>query len=84
MNGDDLMAFAESEVKLLAQWLLPGDKIEFNGLRNEHGTIHLEKLKVISAEVEKRRPKCFSCDVTLKSMGKNQQLRCPKYSPTFR
>ena len=70
-NGDDLMAFAESgEVKLLAQWLLPGDEIEYNGLRNEHGTIHLEKLKVISAEVEKRRPKCFSCDVTLKSMGK--------------
>ncbi len=78
-NGDELMAFAESgEVKLLAQWLLPGDEIEFNGLRNEHGTIHLEKLKVINAEMVKQRPKCVNCNVTLKSMGKNQQLRCPK------
>ena len=83
-NGDELMAFAESgEVKLLAQWLLTGDEIEFNGLRNEHGTIHLEKLKVTRAEMVKRRPKCVNCDVTLKSMGKNQQLRCPKCRHQF-
>ena len=74
-----LMAFAESgEIKLLAQWLKPGDKIQFNGLYSEDNTIHLERLKIINSEPNKKRPLCRDCNVTMKSMGKNQSVRCPK------
>jgi tRNA(Ile2)-agmatinylcytidine synthase len=75
----DLMAFAESgDIKNLAQWLKEGDKIEYNGLVSMDKTIHLERLRVLSSEPEKVRPKCNECNVTLKSMGRNQDLRCPK------
>jgi len=83
-NGQDLMAFSESgDVKNLAQWLKSGDKIQFNGLTNDDGAIHLEKLRVIESTPEQRRPKCVPCNVTLKSMGKNQPLRCPKCREKF-
>jgi tRNA(Ile2)-agmatinylcytidine synthase len=73
------MAFAESgDIKNLAQWLKEGDKIEYNGLVSMDKTIHLERLRVLSSEPEKVRPKCNECNVTLKSMGRNQDLRCPK------
>tara|TARA_B100001564_G_C20565978_1_gene636035 strand:- start:229 stop:1110 length:882 start_codon:yes stop_codon:yes gene_type:complete len=74
-----LMAFAESgDVKNLSQWLKKGDKIEFNGLVSQDQAIHLERLRVLSATPNKIRPKCPECSVTMKSMGKNQDLRCPK------
>ena len=74
-----LMAFAESgDVKNLSQWLKKGDEIEFNGLISHDKTIHLERLRVLTATPSKIRPKCLECGVTMKSMGKNQHLRCPK------
>ena len=74
-----LMAFAESgDIKNLAQWLKRGDQIEFNGLNSDDQTIHLERLKVLSATPDKIRPKCPECGATMKSMGKDQDLRCPK------
>ena len=83
-NGDELMAFAESgDVKILAQWLKSGDKVQYNGMKNEDSTIHLERLQVLSAAPDKHRPKCSECDSTLKSMGKNQLLRCPKCRKKF-
>ena len=75
----NLLAFAESgDIKLLAQWLVKGDEIEFNGLTNTDGYIHLERLKIINSKPNKVRPKCEKCDVRMKSMGKNQPVRCPK------
>ena len=74
-----LMAFAESgDIKNLSQWLKKGDKIEYNGLISLDQTIHLERLRVLSATPNKIRPKCPECNVTMKSMGRNQDLRCPK------
>jgi len=79
-----LMAFAESgRVKLLAQWLKMGDRIMYNGLQNTDGTIHLEKLLLTKAVPNRQRPRCQECSVTLKSMGKNQPLRCPKCRKQF-
>lgn len=74
-----LLAFAESgSIKLLAQWLKKGDKIEFNGLKSIDDSIHLERLRVLKAVPKQQRPLCEDCQVTMKSMGKNQPLRCPK------
>jgi len=78
-NNINLMAFAESgDIKNLAQWLKEGDKIEFNGLVSMDQTIHLERLRVLLSSSKKVRPKCIKCNLTLKSMGRNQDLRCPK------
>tara|TARA_B100000941_G_scaffold120012_1_gene84233 strand:+ start:6229 stop:7419 length:1191 start_codon:yes stop_codon:yes gene_type:complete len=79
-----LMAFAESgDVKLLAQWLKLDDHIMYNGLKNSDGTIHLEKILVTKPAADRQRPRCQECNVTLKSMGKNQPLRCPKCRKQF-
>ena len=74
-----LLAFGESgKVKLLSQWLQEGDLIEFNGLKANDGSVHLEKLRVVKAKSTRQRPLCDDCQVTMKSMGKNQPVRCPK------
>ena len=74
-----LLAFSESgEIKLLAQWLKNEDLISFNGLLNHEGVYHLERLRVDKSSNEKIRPLCKKCDVKMKSMGKNQPVRCPK------
>ena len=82
--GTLLMAFAESgDIKLLAQWLKPGDQIKYNGLQSYDKSIHLERLSIIKALPDKRRPKCLECNATLKSMGSDQPLRCPKCRQQF-
>lgn len=74
-----LLAFSESgDIKLLAQWLKNGDKIKFNGLKNYDGVYHLERLKITESSVMRERPFCMKCNVRMKSMGKNQAVRCPK------
>jgi tRNA(Ile2)-agmatinylcytidine synthase len=78
-NQGKLLAFGESgEVKLLSQWLQEGDLIEFNGLKAIDQSVHLEKLRVLKAKPNRQRPLCDDCQVTMKSMGKNQAVRCPK------
>ena len=78
-NNGKLLAFAESgKIKHLSQWLEKGDKIEFNGLKSPDGSIHLEKIRVLIATPKRKRPLCHDCQVTMKSMGKNQLVRCPK------
>ncbi len=73
------LAFAESgSIKKLAQWLLPGDVVEGNGLSPELGVLHLEKLRILAAVPRLERPLCEQCSVRMKSMGKNQGCRCPK------
>ena len=78
-KNSKLLAFSESgDIKLLGQWLKHGDTISFNGLKNHDGTYHLERLKVIEGSNQKVRPLCAKCGVRMKSMGKNQGVRCPK------
>ena len=74
-----LLAFSESgEIKLLAQWLKNEDFISFNGLLNYEGVYHLERLRVDKSSKQKVRPLCKKCGIKMKSMGKNQPVRCPK------
>ena len=78
-DGMNLMAFAESgDLKNLAQWLKKDDEISYNGLLSSDRTIHLERLKILSSTPDRVRPKCENCSVTMKSMGANQDIRCPK------
>ena len=72
------LAFEESgDVKLLAQWLKPGDEIEGYGLTTDAQVLHLEKLRLLSATPTLRRPMCVDCNVRMKSMGAGQGCRCP-------
>ncbi len=72
---DNLVSFSEGgEMNLLAQWLQCGDEIEYLGLRDHEGVIHLEGLKILSA-FSKERPTC-SCGKRMKSMGSGQGVRC--------
>ena len=75
--GQTLLAFSQGgDVNTLAQQLAPGDEIEWYGLHDLDGIIHLERLRLISGERNKERPKC-QCGSRYKSQGKNQHLRCP-------
>jgi len=73
---DNLVSFSEGgEMNILAQWLQCGDEIEYLGLQDRDGVIHLEGLKLLSA-TSKQRPTC-DCGKRMKSMGKGQGVRCP-------
>jgi tRNA(Ile2)-agmatinylcytidine synthase len=77
------MAFRQShKVALLSQWLIEGDIILGNGLRDEKNVLHLELLKVKQSMTEQKRPRCKVCNKSMKSMGKNQGLRCKKCNQT--
>jgi tRNA(Ile2)-agmatinylcytidine synthase len=74
---DNLVSFsAGADMNRLAQWLQRGDEIEYLGLQDREGVIHLEALKLLSA-TGKQRPTCV-CGKRMKSMGKGQGVRCPK------
>ena len=74
--NNNCLAFNESgDVNKIAQWLEIGDEIEFMGLKHE-GDYHLEAIKVTSSTTAKR-PIC-ECGTRMKSMGKEQGVRCPK------
>ena len=76
-----LVSFSEGgEMNLLAQWLQPGDEIEYIGLEDSEKTVHLEGLKVLSS-FSKERPTC-SCGKRMKSMGKGQGVRCSNCKTT--
>ena len=77
------MAFRQSHtVALLSQWLIEGDIILGNGLRDENNVLHLELLQVKQSMSEQKRPRCKVCNKSMKSMGKNQGLRCKKCNQT--
>ena len=66
-------------VNQLSRWLKKGDIIEVKGLESEDGTFHMEQLRVVSWNPRsKLRPLCSNCTVRMKSMGRNQGVRCPK------
>ena len=75
--GDTLLSFSQGgDVNILAQRLIPGDLIEWYGLHDFDGGIHLERLRLIEGERNKQRPNC-RCGSRYKSQGTNQLLRCP-------
>lgn len=75
--GDSLLSFSQGgDVNKLAQRLIPGDRIEWYGLHDFDGGIHLERLRLIEGERNKQRPNC-RCGSRYKSQGTNQPLRCP-------
>ena len=79
--GDvSVRAYAEGgPVNALARWLMPGDEISVAGLMDADGVVHAERLKVETwVPRAHQRPSCPECDVRMKSMGRNQGLRCPK------
>ena len=72
-----LLSFAQGgDVNKLSQNLQPGDEIEWLGLADPEGSIHLEKLRLVSGGRNKSRPIC-DCGTRYKSQGRNQPLRCP-------
>ena len=77
------IAFRQSEnIAILSQWLVEGDAIIGNGLRDEENVLHLELLKISKSVPERKRPLCKICNKSMKSMGKNQGLRCKKCNIT--
>ena len=75
--GNTLLSFSQGgDVNKLAQQLIPGDRIEWHGLYDFDGDIHLERLRLIEGVRNKHRPNC-GCGRRYKSQGTNQPLRCP-------
>ena len=75
--GHTLLSFSQGgDVNMLAQQITPGDRIEWFGLADHEGTIHLERLRLMKGERDKLRPNC-RCGTRYKSQGQNQPLRCP-------
>ncbi|MEC7461587.1 MAG: DUF1743 domain-containing protein [Candidatus Thermoplasmatota archaeon] len=76
------LAFAPSdELRHLAAQLVAGDVVRGLGLvshREGREGLHLEALNHVSGPLRNRsRPLCPTCDVRMKSAGRNQGLRCP-------
>jgi tRNA(Ile2)-agmatinylcytidine synthase len=73
------------DLRKIARELLVGDRVEVVGAvhkatKNRPLTINLEKIHVLSLaeKLLEQNPLCPSCGKRLKSMGKNQGLRCEK------
>tara|TARA_B100000003_G_scaffold126306_1_gene113204 strand:- start:5050 stop:6288 length:1239 start_codon:yes stop_codon:yes gene_type:complete len=71
-----IVAFREGgEVNDLLRKLIPGDVISWTGIVSPDDSVHLEKLILINPSPRiDRRPYC--CNRTMRSSGKNQELRC--------
>jgi tRNA(Ile2)-agmatinylcytidine synthase len=77
-------------LRKIAAQLIVGDEIEVYGaVRKPHGdkplTLNLEKINVLklAAQTQMQNPACPECGKRLKSMGKNQGLRCEKCKTRF-
>lgn len=77
------VAFRQSgNIALLSQWVEKGDIVIGNGLHDDENALHLELLKVKSSINIQKRPRCKICNKSMKSMGRNQGLRCKKCNIT--
>lgn len=78
-DAGTMVAYSESgDVNRLARWVQPGDIIEARGLTDASGCMHIEQLRLHRSQPRARtRPPCPNCRKTMKSMGRNQGLRCP-------
>ena len=75
----------------MARELVVGDEIEVYGaIRKPHAgkplTVNLEKINILqlTPKTQTQNPKCPNCGKRLKSMGKNQGLRCEKCKTKFK
>ena len=75
-RGATLVAFSEGgTVNKLLRQLVPGDIISWMGLTSPDGSIHLERLKLVSASPRNlSRPEC--CGNSMRSKGRGQGLQC--------
>ncbi len=78
-DGPTVVAYAEGgPVNALARWLQPGDVVDVLGLIHPDGTLHAERVQLVSWVPRRfQRPLCSACHVRLKTMGTGQGLRCP-------
>jgi tRNA(Ile2)-agmatinylcytidine synthase len=72
-------------LRKIARELMIGDQIEVYGAvrkptANKPLTVNLEKIKILKMtnKTQRQNPICPNCGKRLKSMGKNQGLRCSK------
>ena len=79
------------DLRKIARELVVGDTVEVFGAVNKATaakplTINLEKINVLNLAQKKQQenPFCTNCGKRLKSMGKNQGLRCEKCGSKFR
>jgi tRNA(Ile2)-agmatinylcytidine synthase len=77
-------------LRKIANELVIGDEIEVYGAvrkptHEKPLTVNLEKIKVqhLAPKTKAQNPKCPNCGKRLKSMGKNQGLRCEKCKTKF-
>ncbi len=85
-NKVDCAAFEPTgRLRRAAAELIPGDQLEIYGAvrktrASEHVTINLEKFKLteVADKILYKNPTCPKCRKRLKSMGKEQGLRCEK------
>jgi tRNA(Ile2)-agmatinylcytidine synthase len=92
-DGHDITCFAyepTSRLNKVCRKLEPGDRIEVGGgirkaNRSFPNVLNIEylKLKKLATTSVQIRPRCFSCNVNLTSMGTGQGLRCPKCRRRF-
>ena len=82
ISSEKLVAFAETgPINRALRKLIPGDRITWVGLTSPDGSIHLEKLRVNDHSPRiLGRPVC--CSRTMRSAGKEQDLRCLKCGRT--
>ncbi|MGO8805569.1 MAG: DUF1743 domain-containing protein [Candidatus Bathyarchaeia archaeon] len=78
------------DLRKIARGLIAGDCVEVYGAahkatKNKPLTINLEKIRILSlaSKTRSENPVCPDCEKHLKSMGKNQGLRCEKCGKKF-
>ncbi|MGD6934586.1 MAG: TiaS agmantine-binding domain-containing protein [Candidatus Bathyarchaeia archaeon] len=78
------------DLRKIARELVVGDSVEVVGAvhkatKDKPLTINLEKINVLNLtqQVVQQNPLCPACNKRLKSMGKNQGLRCEKCGAKF-
>ena len=78
------------DLRKIARELIVGDTVEVYGAVHKATatkplTINLEKINILNLTQEKQQenPLCPNCGKRLKSMGKNQGLRCEKCGSRF-
>ena len=78
-DGPPILSYVEGgSVNRLARGLQPKDVVLVQGLIDDNGWLHAERMMVESwSSRVHERPSCPACNVKLKSMGSNQGLRCP-------
>lgn len=76
--GDEIIAFSQGgDVNRMAQSLREGDEIEYAGLCAPDGSTHVEKMRLLSYSVKRRKRPLCDCGRRMKSMGSGQGIRCP-------